>query len=475
MSLKTTFGGCLIAATVMAGIPPTGVATAAPAQPTRTEAATAVQAQPTRTDTVGRTPRTVTLITGDRLSVATDGSHRFAVLPKPGPRPTTFLTRIVKDHLEVVPADAAPLVRSRATGPPPVRRDGTAVVRIRRHPGGPAPDRDVADRWQRFPGDRGRRRRDRDPRPARRPRTRRRAEGPARRRVLEGPHSRATDAERRHGRQDLARRQAEAEPGPVGTADRCAGSLEVRADRQGRQGRGPRHGDRRDPPGPGRQGGRRRELHPGHPGDHLGHGTHVASTIAGSGAAAGGKYRGVAPDAELLDGKVCAGGCYRLGHPGRDGLGRRAGRRRGQPQPRWCRLPGDRSGRGSDQPAQPASSLRRCCRQPAGLQQLPVRRSVTRHRRCGPRGRRGRQGGRVRGLLVHRPPDGGSRDQAGHQRTRRRHRRGPRREKASSANPSTIATPGCPVRRWQLPTSSGRRRSWPSSIRTGVRPGSNRR
>ncbi|WP_214408808.1 S8 family serine peptidase [Sphaerisporangium fuscum] len=40
--------------------------------------------------------------------------------------------------------------------------------------------------------------------------------------------------------------------------------------------------------------------------DVVGHGTHVASTIAGSGAASGGRYRGVAPDATLLDGKVCA-------------------------------------------------------------------------------------------------------------------------------------------------------------------------
>jgi len=38
--------------------------------------------------------------------------------------------------------------------------------------------------------------------------------------------------------------------------------------------------------------------------DHNGHGTHVASTIAGSGAASGGRYRGMAPGARLLIGKV---------------------------------------------------------------------------------------------------------------------------------------------------------------------------
>ncbi|MFC0626806.1 S8 family peptidase [Kribbella deserti] len=39
--------------------------------------------------------------------------------------------------------------------------------------------------------------------------------------------------------------------------------------------------------------------------DQAGHGTHVASTVAGSGAASDGKYRGVAPDAKLMVGKVC--------------------------------------------------------------------------------------------------------------------------------------------------------------------------
>jgi len=41
--------------------------------------------------------------------------------------------------------------------------------------------------------------------------------------------------------------------------------------------------------------------------DRLGHGTHVASIIAGTGAASSGRYRGVAPDAQLLIGKVCTG------------------------------------------------------------------------------------------------------------------------------------------------------------------------
>ncbi|HEY1177517.1 MAG TPA: S8 family serine peptidase, partial [Phytomonospora sp.] len=45
--------------------------------------------------------------------------------------------------------------------------------------------------------------------------------------------------------------------------------------------------------------------------DGYGHGTHVASTVAGSGAASDGRYKGVAPESRLLIGKVCddGGGC----------------------------------------------------------------------------------------------------------------------------------------------------------------------
>ncbi|MFG2357500.1 S8 family serine peptidase [Streptomyces sp. NPDC048521] len=39
-------------------------------------------------------------------------------------------------------------------------------------------------------------------------------------------------------------------------------------------------------------------------GDHFGHGTHVASIVAGTGAKSGGKYKGVAPGAKILNGKV---------------------------------------------------------------------------------------------------------------------------------------------------------------------------
>ncbi|MBB5909724.1 S8 family peptidase [Actinoalloteichus hymeniacidonis] len=46
--------------------------------------------------------------------------------------------------------------------------------------------------------------------------------------------------------------------------------------------------------------------------DENGHGTHVASTVAGSGAASDGAHAGVAPGADLIVGKVCgsSGSCY---------------------------------------------------------------------------------------------------------------------------------------------------------------------
>src|SRR5262249_11006020 len=44
--------------------------------------------------------------------------------------------------------------------------------------------------------------------------------------------------------------------------------------------------------------------------DVFGHATHVASIIAGTGAASGGQFRGVAPDAQLLSGRVWDSGGF---------------------------------------------------------------------------------------------------------------------------------------------------------------------
>jgi subtilisin family serine protease len=59
----------------------------------------------------------------------------------------------------------------------------------------------------------------------------------------------------------------------------------------------------------------KRRFVPGDPAnaeDGYGHGTHVASIAAGSGAASGGKYRGMAPDAQLVVGKVLDDNGYGL-------------------------------------------------------------------------------------------------------------------------------------------------------------------
>ena len=71
--------------------------------------------------------------------------------------------------------------------------------------------------------------------------------------------------------------------------------------------------------------------------DGNGHGTHVAGTIAGTGAASGGKYVGVAPGARLLIGKVLGLGRQRrrLAGPRRHGVGGRPARRHRQHEPGW--------------------------------------------------------------------------------------------------------------------------------------------
>ena len=107
------------------------------------------------------------------------------------------------------------------------------------------------------------------------------------------------------GRAGLARRPGAGRARPERAADRRTRSVAARPHRQGREDRRPRHRRRRAaiPTSPA---GSPRQNFTDAPdaGDHYGHGTHVASIAAGTGAASGGKYKGVAPDATLLNGKV---------------------------------------------------------------------------------------------------------------------------------------------------------------------------
>ncbi|WP_254909800.1 hypothetical protein, partial [Micromonospora sp. NBS 11-29] len=77
--------------------------------PAHAVAPTAPTGTPTPTGTPGR-PATVTLITGDQVTVA--GGGRAAVRPGTGRAGLQFLVRRERDRLTVLPQDALPLVRS---------------------------------------------------------------------------------------------------------------------------------------------------------------------------------------------------------------------------------------------------------------------------------------------------------------------------------------------------------------------------
>ncbi|MFJ6953681.1 peptidase S8, partial [Micromonospora aurantiaca] len=85
------------------GLPVPALA-AAPAAPTGPSAPAGPSAQP------GAGPVTVTLITGDRVTVASGG--RAAVRPGAGRAGIQFLVGRERDRLTVLPQDALPLVRA---------------------------------------------------------------------------------------------------------------------------------------------------------------------------------------------------------------------------------------------------------------------------------------------------------------------------------------------------------------------------
>ncbi|HWH01076.1 MAG TPA: S8 family serine peptidase [Pilimelia sp.] len=256
-------------------------------------------------------PRAVTLVTGDRLTVTPRGLART---PDPRRRGITFAVYRLRGHLHVVPSDAVPLVGSgrldprlfditglldagyddrrgdlplivtgpgsavarAATGGGAVRRDlpavGGAAVRV--------PRGALHGFWQQVAGGPGG--------------ATARTGGPGVARLAGGVDRIWLDGVRRL------------------TLDRSAAQIGApQAWARGWDGTGVTVAvldsgiDVTHPDLAGRVVGARSFVDGGDPRDLVGHGTHVASIIAGSGAASGGRYRGVAPGVRLLDGKVC--------------------------------------------------------------------------------------------------------------------------------------------------------------------------
>ncbi|PWR06090.1 peptidase S8 [Micromonospora acroterricola] len=275
--------------------------------------AVAVASPPTASsppDAVPRTaagapsPTTVTLLTGDRVTVTASGSA--AVRPGPGRTDIRFITTRQDGHLSVLPQDAVPLVRAGrldarlfdvtgliAAGYDDARRDHLPVL---------------------VTGDAG---------------ARRTAAAPAGLDVtaqlpaIAGVAARAD--KKRAATVWAALTGAGARVGTAGGADRIwlDGRRRVTLDHSvpqigapaahqaGFTGQGVRVAvldtgiDAAHPDLAGRVAEARNFTEATDTRDTVGHGTHVASIIAGSGAASGGRYRGVAPDATLLSGKVC--------------------------------------------------------------------------------------------------------------------------------------------------------------------------
>jgi hypothetical protein len=75
--------------------------------------------------------KTVTLVTGDRVTVASNGA--VSVRPGAGRAHTRFLVSREQGHIRVVPQDAEPLVRSGKVG----QRLFDIPVRVERQPGAP--------------------------------------------------------------------------------------------------------------------------------------------------------------------------------------------------------------------------------------------------------------------------------------------------------------------------------------------------
>ncbi|WP_425413409.1 S8 family serine peptidase [Micromonospora pallida] len=257
--------------------------------------------------TGAKRPVTVTLLTGDRVTVT--GGDSISIRPGPGRKGMTFVTQRVNDHLTVLPRDAVPLVRAgrvdqrlfdvtelTAVGYDDARRDTLPLlVRYRagtKRQGGPAVagarvTRDlpaIGGTAVSAPKDRA---------------------GAVWTALTTGTPTNRVDTAGDVDRIWLdGKRQL--------TLDRSVAQIGApEAHREGLTGRGVRVAvldtgvDATHPDLVGRVSASHNFTEVTDPDDTVGHGTHVASIIGGSGAAAGSRYRGIAPDATLLSGKVC--------------------------------------------------------------------------------------------------------------------------------------------------------------------------
>lgn len=306
MQRRRLFGLGLVLGLVL-GTPGMAVAQAPTGPATRPDATAGPGAAPPA-PTADRRSTTVTLLTGDRVTVTGAGA---SVRPAPGREKIRFLTRRERGHLSVVPQDAVASIRAGrvdrrlfdvteliAAGYDDARRDDLPVLIT----GGAGAARRAA-----VPGA-----------------VRVTRELPAVGGVA------ATAAKRRAGEVWAAVTAAGTKVGAAGGVDRIwlDGRRRITLDRSvpqigapaahqaGLTGRGVRVAvldtglDATHPDLAGRVAQARNFTEEAAPGDVVGHGTHVASIVAGSGAASGGRHRGVAPDATLLDGKVCeTAGC----------------------------------------------------------------------------------------------------------------------------------------------------------------------
>src|SRR4051812_2077770 len=99
MRASGRLGGCLLAVVVIAAMGSAGSAAAAPTPSTAPGAAQS-----------GQQVRGVTLVTGDRVTVAADGTGRMAVQPGEGREGMTFVSHKAGGRLQVIPSDAVALV-----------------------------------------------------------------------------------------------------------------------------------------------------------------------------------------------------------------------------------------------------------------------------------------------------------------------------------------------------------------------------